>query len=102
MPRFFPFDRFLVENEDHARTWGDEGPVPEPDSSALRWRRSSQCTTNTCLEVGRLDGLIWLRNSNRPGATVRITPGEWEVFRAGLLGGDFDDLVAPPDPGGRS
>lgn len=66
--------------------------------STVTWRKSADCDTNTCLEVSRFNGLLWLRNSTRPGVAVSCTAREWESFRAALIRGDFDDL-APDRPG---
>ncbi len=61
-------------------------------SSAKQWRKSSQCETNTCLEVSRSNGLLWLRNSTSPGITVSCTTVEWASFRDAVARGEFDDL----------
>lgn len=64
----------------------------ETSNSSTVWRKSSRCETNTCLEISRSNGLLWLRNSTRPGVTVSFTELEWEIFRDALIRGDFDDL----------
>lgn len=66
--------------------------------SAPIWRKSSACETNTCLEVSHSNGLLWLRNSTRPGVTVSCTTVEWESFRDALIRGDFDDLEIETAP----
>jgi hypothetical protein len=72
--------------------------VSEPSRSATAWRRSSRCETNTCLEISRSNGLLWLRNSTHPGVAVSCTAVEWKSFREALIRGEFDDLEAGPVP----
>ena len=62
------------------------------------WRKSSRCETNTCLEIRRSNGLLWLRNSTRPGVTVSCTALEWKSFRDAVVRGEFDDLEVEPNP----
>jgi hypothetical protein len=69
-----------------------------PSNSAAGWRKSSRCETNTCLEISHSNGLLWLRNSTRPGITVSCTAVEWESFRDALIRGDFDDLEIESTP----
>lgn len=54
------------------------------------WRRSSRCSTSTCVEVAR-DGADYLvRDSKNPGqAALRFTPAEWAAFVEGVLAGEF-------------
>jgi hypothetical protein len=66
--------------------------MSQDNGSAMRWHKSSQCETNTCLEISHSNGLLWLRNSTRPGTTVSFTAMEWESFRDGVIRGDFDGL----------
>ena len=66
--------------------------------SATGWRKSSQCDTNTCLEVSYSNGLLWLRNSTQPENMIGCTTREWESFRDALVRGEFDDLAADPAP----
>ena len=72
--------------------------MPKFNRSTLRWRRSSRCDTNTCLEVSRSNGMLWLRNSTQPGIAVSCTAGEWESFREALIRGEFDDLMTESMP----
>jgi hypothetical protein len=72
--------------------------VSHNTTPAARWLKSSQCETNTCLEISRSNGLLLLRNSTRPGVTVSFTAREWESFREALLRGDFDDLELDATP----
>ncbi len=70
----------------------------QPNRSDLSWRRSSQCDTNTCLEVTDSNGLLWLRNSSNPEIRVSCTAAEWERFRDALIRGEFSDLEIGPIP----
>ena len=72
--------------------------MAEHRRSDTAWRKSSRCETNTCLEISRSNGLLWLRNSTRPGVAVSCTTVEWESFRDALIRGEFDDLAAEPTP----
>jgi hypothetical protein len=73
-------------------TSGNRESVSQPSGEIATWRKSSLCDTNTCLEISRSNGLLWLRNSTRPAVTVSFTAQEWRSFRDGLIRGEFDDL----------
>jgi hypothetical protein len=77
---------------------GETTHVSHNSRSAAPWRKSSQCETNTCLEIRRSNGMLWLRNSTQPWITVSCTAVEWEIFRDALIRGDFDDLEIEPAP----
>jgi len=62
------------------------------------WRKSSQCETNTCLEISRSNGHLQLRNSTQPAVTVSCTDREWQSFREALMRGEFEDLEAGSPP----
>jgi hypothetical protein len=72
--------------------------VSHNSTPATRWLKNSDCETNTCLEISSSNGLLWLRNSTRPGIAVSCTAGEWESFREAVIRGDFDDLEPDPAP----
>ena len=60
------------------------------------WRKSSHSGANgNCLEAApTADGLIAVRNSNRPGdGVILYTKDEIRAFLAGAKEGEFDDLV---------
>lgn len=59
---------------------------------AIAWRKSSECETNTCLEIGLGSDGLWLRNSTQPAIAVSCTAIEWRSFRDALIRGEFDDL----------
>jgi hypothetical protein len=57
----------------------------------LRWRSSSFCTNNTCVEVGDAGDSVLVRDSKdlRRQALV-FALGEWRGFIAGAKNGEFD------------
>ncbi len=59
----------------------------------LKWRKSSFCAANECVEIASNNGAIFLRNSTQPRKMVRYTPEEWRAFAKGLRAGDFNDLA---------
>lgn len=61
------------------------------------WTRSSHCKTDhvtgNCVEAAVApDGHILLRDSHRPETVLRLDPGDWDAFTAGVTAGDFADL----------
>ena len=57
---------------------------------AVRWRRSSRCGSNACVEVGEMDAEILVRDSKDPeAAPLRFTRDEWAAFVAGVKAGEF-------------
>jgi hypothetical protein len=62
----------------------------EPTKS-LPWRRSSACTSGTCVEVAGADDRILVRDGKKPDATPLVfTRAEWAAFVAGVKQGEFD------------
>lgn len=59
------------------------------------WRRAKKCLGGNCVEIADFgDGRIGVRNSNYPdGENLAFTKAELQAFAAGLLSGDFDDLL---------
>jgi hypothetical protein len=57
---------------------------------SIDWRRSSRCETSACVEVGRTDGLVALRDSDRHDVTLRFSLPDWAAFVAGVRAGDFE------------
>jgi uncharacterized protein DUF397 len=92
-----PNHAFWDNNETEVMITGRREHVSQ-HRSAGGWRKSSQCETNTCLEISPSNGLLLLRNSTRPGITVSCTAVEWESFRDALIRGDFDDLEIETAP----
>ena len=57
------------------------------------WRKSSYSgNSGNCVEVaGNLPGIVVVRDSKDPdGPNLIFNPDEWEVFAAGIRGGEFD------------
>jgi hypothetical protein len=57
------------------------------------WRKSSYSgNSGNCVEVaGNLPGIVVVRDSKDPdGPKLIFNPDEWEVFAAGIRGGEFD------------
>ena len=47
----------------------------------LVWRRSSECTSGTCVEVARVPGGYLIRDTKHPESEpLSFTDDEWEVF----------------------
>jgi hypothetical protein len=64
------------------------------DAVGSSWRRSSFCSSTTCIEV-RADarGAVAVRDSkSESGPILRYSAEEWRAFVAGVKAGDFDDL----------
>ena len=65
-----------------------------PDLSRAVWRKSARSggTGGNCVEVARnLPGVVAVRDSKNPdGPKLIFTPDEWEMFAAGIRGGEFD------------
>lgn len=70
------------------------------NETKAQWRRAGGCVGGDCVEVASLpDGGVALRNSHDPdGVSLRYTPAEWAAFLDGVKGGEFDDLLAAPEP----
>ncbi|WP_433370904.1 DUF397 domain-containing protein [Streptosporangium sp. CA-115845] len=66
---------------------------PERDLARLGWRKSSrsQGTTDNCVEVAFVSGLVAVRDSKDPGgATLAFSPDGWTAFLGRVKTGDFD------------
>ena len=63
------------------------------DGISYRWRRSTKCSTNSCVEVIDLPaGGKALRDSKngQSGPVLRFTAEEWTAFARGVKAGEFD------------
>lgn len=67
-----------------------------------RWRQSSYCGTNACVEVSFDAHMVYLRDSKRPGEQpLMFTHAEWKQFIAGVFAGEFgwpEEAEPAPDP----
>ena len=59
---------------------------------AVSWQKARKSLANgSCVEVGRADGLIAVRDSKDPeGPVLHYTPAEWDAFLDGARKGEFD------------
>ncbi len=57
----------------------------------LRWRRATNCSAGSCVEVAQDGEQILLRDSKNPQiAPMAFTKAEWVAFTSGVQAGDFD------------
>jgi Domain of unknown function (DUF397) len=58
------------------------------------WRKSSFCQSGECVEVGAVDGMVFLRDSKAPHVgTLSYTAEEFRSFVRAIVAGEFNDLV---------
>ncbi|WP_433464665.1 DUF397 domain-containing protein [Spirillospora sp. CA-128828] len=56
-----------------------------------RWRKSTRCASNGCVEVARLGrDAISVRATEDPATILSFQPGEWREFTDGVKDGRFD------------
>ena len=57
----------------------------------LRWRRSSRCANNTCVEVATVGGTHLVRDAKDPnGAVLTVDAAGWAAFVSAVKAGEFD------------
>ena len=55
-----------------------------------RWRRSSYCANEVCVEVAKVGERFLIRDSKRPdSAPLEFSAEEWDAFIAGVKGDEF-------------
>jgi hypothetical protein len=61
-------------------------------SSGLRWRRSTKCGSESCVEVAIAGDKAYIRSSKggAVGAYLIFDADEWRSFLAGARGSEFD------------
>ncbi|MFJ5118834.1 DUF397 domain-containing protein [Kitasatospora sp. NPDC088548] len=60
--------------------------MPNPE-----WQKSSfSASSNECVEVRTVDGLVELRESDTGDIIVRTTPAKFATFLQGAKAGEFD------------
>lgn len=66
----------------------------------MKWRRSSSCSSASCVEVSRDEEHVLIRDAKQPSVPPqRYTPDEWLAFVTAVKAGEFDDLIQfPPQP----
>lgn len=65
------------------------------DFPQATWRKSSrsQGTTDNCVEVAFVSGLVAVRDSKDPGGgTLAFSASNWTAFLGRVKTGDFDTL----------
>ncbi|MFF2148562.1 DUF397 domain-containing protein [Kitasatospora sp. NPDC058190] len=59
------------------------------------WQKSSySASSDNCVEVRAIDGLIELRESDKGDIIVRTAPYKFSAFLQGAKVGEFDHLIA--------
>jgi hypothetical protein len=67
-------------------------PANAPAASELSWRRSSRCSSHSCVEVAILaDGGAAVRDSKAgaDGPILVFSGDEWREFAGGMKAGEF-------------
>ncbi len=55
------------------------------------WMRSTSCTTGNCVEVAKVGGEYWIRDSKNPDVKpLRFDQSEWTAFVKGAEAGEFN------------
>jgi len=56
----------------------------------MAWRRSTRCSTNSCLEVADLpEGGVAIRDSKQPTSVLFFSAQEWRAFLSGVYAREF-------------
>ena len=59
--------------------------------SSPKFRRSSRCRLNFCVEVAIEDSIVSIRDSRVVnGIVLKFTHSEWNAFVQGVKAGEFD------------
>ncbi|MER7845401.1 DUF397 domain-containing protein [Kitasatospora sp. NPDC096077] len=62
--------------------------------SQIRWQKSSfSSSSDNCVEVRAVDGVIELRESDEGDVIVRTTSPKFAAFLRGARAGEFDHLI---------
>ncbi|MFH8385394.1 DUF397 domain-containing protein [Kitasatospora sp. NPDC018058] len=63
--------------------------------SSSAWQKSSySASSDNCVEVRAIDGLIEFRESDEGDVIVRMTSPKFAAFLQGAKAGEFDHLIA--------
>ncbi|MFI9332344.1 DUF397 domain-containing protein [Kitasatospora sp. NPDC052868] len=63
---------------------------------SLAWQKSSYSgSSNACVEVRTVDGLVELRESDEGDIIIRTTPAKFAKFLQGAKAGEFDHHTHP-------
>ncbi len=64
------------------------------DATEIEWRRSSLCTSASCVAVAITDKLVAMRDTKEDlGSILKFDRVEWSEFLAGAVQGEFDLLT---------
>jgi len=59
-------------------------------SNSVKWRKSSRCGSNTCVEVAKVGDEYLVRDSKNPqNGALAFTPAEWVAFVEGVKADEF-------------
>lgn len=61
-------------------------------AAPLEWRQSTRCDTGACVEIARCGDDVLVRSSLRPGAVLRLTATEFQLFCIDLVNGRYGHL----------
>lgn len=62
----------------------------------ISFHKSTFSEQGGCVEVGRSDGVIQVRDTKNPGGgTLAFNAQEWAAFIAGVKAGEFDEEARP-------
>jgi uncharacterized protein DUF397 len=57
----------------------------------VRWRRSSRCASNTCVEIATVGQTYHVRDAKDPnGAVLSMDSAGWAAFVSAVKAGEFD------------
>lgn len=62
----------------------------------ITWRRpeGTENADYPVIEVGfGDDGMVYLRETSKPGIVAKTTPAKWDAFVKGVKAGEFDHFV---------
>jgi hypothetical protein len=57
----------------------------------LRWRKSTACASDECVEVAYWEDRVLVRSSREPKIVVRFSGPQWKVFLASVAGSVVHD-----------
>ncbi|TDC69992.1 DUF397 domain-containing protein [Actinomadura sp. GC306] len=61
------------------------------ETPPARWRRSTRCASNGCVEVARLgDGAVSVRDTENTAVRLAFGPAEWRGFTERAKAGRYD------------
>ncbi|GIF19824.1 hypothetical protein BJ973_006866 [Actinoplanes tereljensis] len=56
----------------------------------LQWKRSTRCTSGTCVEIATVGGTYLVRDAKDPdGAVLHVGAAGWAAFLSAVKAGEF-------------